>query len=199
MPEPGTVKKPTALAIFLIVAGTIGLAAAFLLTNDKFTLLQNPHAQLNCNFSVLVGCSKNLTEWQGSVFGFPNPVLGLMCWPVPITVGVATLAGARLPRWFWLLFNLFVLAAVVLVGWFIWQSVFALFVLCPWCMVTWAVTIPTFWALTLHNLSSGHIPLAPRARRVFHTLYSWTPVIVLLSYAFVAVLAQIQLDWLHRL
>lgn len=199
MPDAPAAKRPKALAIFLIVAGAIGLTAAFLLTNDKFTLLENPHAQLNCNFSILVGCSKNLTAWQGSVFGFPNPVLGLICWPVPITVGVATLAGARFPKWFWLLFNLFVLGAVTLVGWFIWQSVFALFVLCPWCMVTWTVTIPTFWALTLYNLSSGNIPLRDRARRVFAVLYSWVPLIVLLSYAFVAILAQVQLDWLHRL
>jgi uncharacterized membrane protein len=199
VPEPDTTKKPTILAIFFIVAGAIGLAAAFLLTIDKFTLLANPHAQLNCNFSVLVGCSKNLTEWQGEVFGFPNPLLGLVCWPVPITIGAAILAGARFPRWFWLLFNVFALGAVVLVGWFIWQSVFALFVLCPWCMVTWAVTIPVFWAVTLHNLSSGVVPLNARARRAFRTLYGWVPLIVLLSYAFVAILAQIQLDWLHRL
>jgi len=199
VPETSTTKRPIPLAILFIVAGAIGLTAAFLLTQDKFHLLQNPNAQLSCNFSVLVGCSKNLTEWQGSVFGFPNPVLGLICWPVPITLGVSILAGARFPRWFWAAFNLAVLGAIVLVGWFIWQSVFSLYVLCPWCMVTWTVTIPTFWAITFYNLKSGNIPLPAGARRACARLYSWVPLITLLSYAFVAILAQVQVDWLHRI
>ena len=77
-----------------------------------------------------------------------------------------------------------------------WRTV--LNVLCPWCMVTWTVTIPTFWAVTLYNLKEGNIPVPERARRLFGTLYSWVPLITIVSYAIVAVLAQIQLDWIHR-
>ena len=58
-----TTKRPTFLAVFLIIAGAIGFVAAFALTLDKFTLLEHPQAQLSCNISVLVGCSKNLGSW----------------------------------------------------------------------------------------------------------------------------------------
>jgi len=73
VPSTASKKPPIGLAIFLIIAGGIGLAAAFALTIDKFTMLEDPTAQLSCNFSVLVGCSTNLGSWQGAVFGFPNP------------------------------------------------------------------------------------------------------------------------------
>lgn len=193
-----TTKRPTVLAVFLIIAGAIGFVFAFLLTLDKFTLLEHPNAHLACSVSVLVGCEKNLGSWQGAIFGFPNPLIGVACWPAVIAVGVSILAGARFSRWFWMLFNLGVLGAIVLVGWLIWQSVYALFVLCPWCMVTWSVTIPTFWAVTLYNLKEGHIPVPPRVRRFFASLYGWVPLITVVCYVIVAIIAQIELDWIHR-
>lgn len=192
-------KRPTALAIFLIFAGAIGFAAAFALTLDKFTLLEHPGAQLSCNFSVLVGCSKNLSSWQGAVLGFPNPIIGIACWPAVIAVGTAILAKARFSRWFWVLFNVGVLGAMVLVYFLIDQSIYALFVLCPWCMVTWSVTIPTFLAVTLYNLKTGNIPGSASVRRVAGVLYAWVPLITILCYAAVAIIAQVQLDWLHRI
>jgi Predicted membrane protein len=192
-------KRPLALAIFLIVAGAVGFAAAFALTLDKFTLLEHPAAQLSCNFSVLIGCTKNLNSWQGSVLGFPNPLIGIACWPAVIAVGVGILARARFARWFWMLFNLGIVGALVLVVFLIDQSVTALYILCPWCMVTWAVTIPTFLAVTLYNLKTGNIPVPASVRRVAGALYAWVPLITILCYAIVAIIAQIQLDWLHRI
>lgn len=191
-------RRPTALAVFLIVAGAIGLWAAFMLTVDKFHLLENPDAQLSCNFSVLVGCSKNLNSWQGSLLGFPNPILGLGGWTAVIAVGVGLFAAGHFARWYWLAFNVGVVLALVLVIFLITQSLTVLDVLCPWCMVTWTVTIPTFWAVTLYNLKEGHIPVPERARRFFGSLYGWVPLITIVCYAIVAVLAQIQLDWIHR-
>ena len=196
--EASAYRRPTALASFLIVAGAIGFAAAFLLTVDKFHLLANPDAQLSCSFNVLIGCAKNLNSWQGSLFGFPNPVLGLAGWTATIAVGVGLFATGRFARWYWLAFNVGVVLALVLVIFLITESLTVLNILCPWCMVTWAVTIPTFWAVTLYNLKEGHIPLPERAQRFFGTLYAWVPLITFLCYVLVAVLAQIQLDWIHR-
>lgn len=198
-PAEVSYRRPTALAVFLIVAGLIGVWAAFMLTVDKFHLLEDPNAQLSCNFSVLVGCAKNLNSWQGSLLGFPNPLLGLGGWTATIAVGAGLLANrGRFARWYWIAFNVGVLLALVLVIFLITQSITVLNVLCPWCMVTWLVTIPTFWAVTLYNLKEGNIPVPERARRVFRTLYGWVPLITIVCYAIVAILAQIQLDWIHR-
>jgi len=190
-------KRPLVLAVFLVVAGAIGFGAAWALTLDKFALLENPDAQLTCDVSVLVGCSKNLNSAAGALFGFPNPLIGIVGWTAVIAVGVSLLAGARFARWFWMLFNLGIVGALAFVIYLITQSVTTVHSLCPWCMVTWSVTIPVFWAVTLYSLKSGVVPLPDRGRRIAGTLYSWVPIITLVSYAVVAIVAQVQLDWLH--
>lgn len=195
--EPRT--APKGLAIFLIIAGAIGFAAAFALTIDKIHLLQDADAQLSCNFSVLIGCGTNLNSWQGSLFGFPNPLIGIAAWSVVITIGMAILAGARFARWFWLGLNVGVIGAMAFVIWLISQSIYVLDILCPWCMVTWVVVIPLFFAVTLYNLKSGNIPAKESVRRLAAGWYSWIVLISVACYIVVAVLAQVQMDVLHRL
>ena len=88
-------RRPIGMAIWLIIAGAIGWFAAYSLTIERMHLLADPNAIAGCDFSVLVQCTANLESWQGSVFGFPNPILGLSGWMAPIVVGAALLAGAR--------------------------------------------------------------------------------------------------------
>lgn len=196
MPEarPQTHTRPTALAVWLIVAGVIGWWAAFQLTLEKFHALANPGSSASCDFSILVQCTKNLDSWQGSVFGFPNPIIGLACWVAPIVVGVAILSGARFARWFWWLFELGMTFAFVFVVWLISQSIFVLGTLCPWCMVTWVVVIPSFYAVTLHILRTGILPSPAGIRRTAGRLMPWVPLLAIVSYAIIVVLAQVRLD-----
>jgi uncharacterized membrane protein len=192
-------KRPLALAIFLVVGGVIGFIAAFALTLDKFQVLEHPGAELGCNFSVLVQCGRNLGSAQGSAFGFPNPVIGLAGFFAVIVVGVSLLAGARFARWYWIVFNLGLTFAIGFVIWLIGQSIFALNTLCPWCMVVWVVTIPLFFSVTLYNLSTGVIPNGARSRRFFTALRGWVPLISLVCYLIIAVIAQLRLDVLSSL
>jgi uncharacterized membrane protein len=194
MTAEATARRPTALAILLIVGGFLGLVGAFELTVDKIALLQDPSFVPSCNINPLVTCGTNLKSPEGSAFGFPNPLLGLMGFPAPIAVGVGLLAGARFSRWFWALFNVGMLGALGFVIWLISVSVFRLGTLCPWCMLVWSVVIPMTFAVTFYNLSSGNLPLGRPARRVGSFLYGWTPLISLLAYVAVAVLAQVRLD-----
>ena len=192
-------RRPWVLAVALVVLGIVGFLAAFQLTLDKIAVLENPDAQLSCNFSVLIGCSKNLASPEGMIFGFPNPLLGIAGWTATIAVGAGILSGARYGRLLWLMFNLGVLGALVLAIYLITASVTVLNVLCPWCMVTWAAVIPTFWLVTLHTLRAGILPVPDRARRFSASAYTWIPLITLVCYAIVAIIAQVQLDWLNRL
>ncbi|MGN6743229.1 MAG: vitamin K epoxide reductase family protein [Amnibacterium sp.] len=191
--------RPIALAILLIVGGLLGLLAAFELTLDKFATIQNANAHLSCNFNLLVQCGKNLASPEGSAFGFPNPIIGLVCFPAPVFVGVSVLAGARFPRWFWAVFNAGMLFAIGFVVFLITVSIFLLGTLCPWCMLVWSVVIPMFVATTLFNLSWGHLGGAAGLRRFGSALYGWTPLITLLLYVVVAVIAQLRLNVLSYL
>jgi uncharacterized membrane protein len=187
------------LGSFLVVTAVVGFFAAFRLTVDKVGTYVDPAVAPSCNFSVLVTCGKNLESWQGSLFGFPNPLLGIGGWIAVLMVGIMLLAGLRFGRWFWIAFNVGVAGALALVIWLIIQSIFVLTTLCPWCMTTWFVTIPVFWVVTLFNLKSGNIPLPDAGRRFFAAAYGWIPLIVLVCYLVVAVVAQLRLDWIHRI
>jgi uncharacterized membrane protein len=190
-------RRPWALAIFLIVVGVLGWWAAFSLTLDKFAVLENPGADLDCNISVLVQCGVNLNSPQGSAFGFPNPLIGLGGFVAPIAVGVGLLAGARFARWFWIAFNIGIAGALAFVIWLIGQSIFVLGTLCPWCMLVWSVTIPLFWVVTLRNARDG--AFGPGATRLGRALLPWVVPITVVCYLVIALLAQVQLDVIRSL
>lgn len=189
--------RPTLLAVWLVIAGVVGWWAAYSLLMERLHSLQNPGAAAGCDFSVLVQCSANLDSWQGSVFGFPNPILGVTGWVAPIVVGVAILAGAKFKNWFWFLFWAGITFAMGFVIWLISQSIFVLGTLCPWCMVTWLVTIPTFYAVTFHVMRIG--VFGSGAKPIGDKLISWTPLFAVATLAIVAVIAQIRLDVLTSL
>lgn len=192
---PGT--RPAALGVFLVVASTIGLFAAFRLTIDKVATFTQPTVAPSCNFSIIVQCGKNLASWQGSLFGFPNPLIGIVGWMSLLVIGFMIVNGLSFARPFWIGLNVGVLFAIVFIGWLIYESIFALNTLCPWCMVTWAVGIPTFLLITLRNLKSGVFGVSPRSRRFFAGAYSYVPLITLLCYLAIAGVAQAQLNLLQ--
>ncbi|GAB3598882.1 hypothetical protein GCM10027408_16730 [Microbacterium tumbae] len=178
----------------MIIASVIGWWAAFQLTLDKFIQLENPAADLNCNVSVMIQCGKNLGSWQGEVFGFPNPIIGLTGWMATMVVGVALLTGARFPRWFWATFGAGVLFAFGFVCWLIGQSLYApnLGVLCPWCMLTWSVTIPTFFATVVHLTRNGTFSRSEKVTSFGEKAMAWVPLATILAYALVILLIQLR-------
>ena len=65
------------------------------------------------------------------------------CWPAPVC-----------GPWYWAGLQLGVIAGIVFVHWLMFQSLYRIGALCPYCVVVWAVTIPLFWYVTLHNAAS---------------------------------------------
>lgn len=193
------IDAPTVVGLFLVPASIAGFFAAFRLTVDKVGTYIDPTTAPTCDLNLLVQCGENLKSWQGSLFGFPNPVIGLIAWIAPLVVGILLIAGLRFARWFWITFNVGVALALVFVIWLISQSIFSLGTLCPWCMATWSVVIPMFWLVTLYNLREGRFGLSERARRFFAGAFGYVPFITLMSYLVVAVIAQLRLDFLSYL
>lgn len=185
--------------MFLVITGALGLLAAFALTVEKFEALEDPGTALSCDFSVIVQCGTNLASAQGAVFGFPNPLIGIVGFTAVVSVGVGILAGARFADWFWALVNLGILGALAFVIWLIAQSIFVLGTLCPWCMVVWAVTIPLAIVVTLGNAASGVLRLGRGPTRLARGLLGWAPVMTLACYIAIAILAQTRLDVLAYL
>ncbi|PYC66781.1 vitamin K epoxide reductase [Streptomyces tateyamensis] len=170
------------------VAGALGLAASALLTVDKLRLLANPNYVPSCNINPVISCGSVMRTEQASLLGFPNSLLGLVGFAVVLATGAALAAGAVWRRWYWLGLQAGALLGVVLVHWLIWQSLYSIGALCPYCMVVWAVTILLFWYTTLANLRSGALPVPGRLAAVVRELdrYHWA--VPVLWYGVIALL-----------
>ena len=140
------------LGALLIGAGLIGLAAAIVLLVEKLELLVNPDYIPTCDVSPILSCGSVMTTPQAEAFGIPNPIIGIAGFAAVAVVGGAVLAGSGFRRWFWVGAQVGVTFAVVFVHWLIYQSLYVIGALCPYCMVVWAVTIPIFWYTTVYNL-----------------------------------------------
>jgi uncharacterized membrane protein len=147
------------LAWLYVVGGAIGLLAASALMVEKIASLGTPGYVPTCSFSPVVSCGSVMDSPQAAAFGFPNPLIGIASFAVVITAGVVVLAGFEAPRWFWLGLQAGTTFGVVFVHWLIYQSLYDIGALCPYCMVVWVVTIPMFWYTTLHNVQRGHLPV----------------------------------------
>ncbi|MGW3353168.1 vitamin K epoxide reductase family protein [Nonomuraea rubra] len=188
-PEQEQAPFPRLLAWLLTLGGLAGFAAAFTLSVEKIALLKNPAYVPSCSLNPVLSCGSVMNTPQAEAFGFPNPLLGVAGFAAMTTIGVVLLTGAGLPRWFWLGLQAGVTFGVVFVHWLIYQSLYVIGALCPYCMVVWAVMIPLFWYVTLHNLHQGHLPVPAGARRVVVLLSGYHAVAV--TVWFVAVTALI--------
>lgn len=142
-------------SFYVLFAGALAaLAAALVLSLEKIHLMNDPDAILSCTFNIALNCSTVMETWQASVFwGIPNMYIGLMAFPVIVTVAVAALwGGAQFNRIFMLMMNGGILLGTLFAYWLFFSSMYVIEVLCPWCLI---VTT----ACTLMLASSTHITL----------------------------------------
>jgi uncharacterized membrane protein len=151
------------LPFLLVVVGVIGIICSFIITLDKFKLLQNPSYSPICNLNPVISCGSVMASKHGSVFGFPNPFIGLAAFGVVLCVGMAILAGGQFKRWFWLGLQIGTVFGIGFVHWLFFESVYRIHALCPFCMVVWVITITVFWYVLLYNLEQGHLRIPSRA------------------------------------
>lgn len=136
----------------MLAGGIAALAAAFTLTIEKFHLYEDPNAVLSCSINLVLNCTTVMQTWQASVFGFPNMLIGLMAFPVVITVALAGLAGVKFPRWWLILANVGFLLGAIFSYWLFFSSVYAIQVLCPWCLIVTTATTLIFSSMLHYNL-----------------------------------------------
>lgn len=184
--DPGAIVWGRATGVAMAVLAALGLAAAFTLSVDKVKLLQDPDFVPSCNFNPVLSCGSVMATDQAAVFGFPNPFLGVVGFSVMLTVAVVLAAGVRLPTWFMAGAALGSVLGAVFVHWLIFESLYEIGALCPWCMVVWAVTIPLAAWFTLKALDELGL------RRVVRTLWDWRFTLVGLWYVGVLVLIMVR-------
>ena len=176
------------LGLLLLIGGAIGLLSAAVLLIDKVKFLQDEAdgttAQLACDINAFVSCGGVINTDQSSVFGFPNPIIGVAGFAIVLTLGVLMVARVQLPTFIWLGLQAGALFGIGFVTWLQSQSIYEIGKLCPWCMVVWSVMIPIFVWLTARNLAV----FAP-GNAVSRFVGDWTLLINILWY--VAVISAI--------
>jgi uncharacterized membrane protein len=165
--DPSGVPVGRASAVWVLIAGVIGLAASFTLTVEKIQILINPDYVPSCSINPVLSCGSVMVTRQAEAFGFPNPLIGIASFSVVVVTGVLALARVALPRWYWAGLATGTLLGTVFVHWLIFQSLYRIGALCPYCMVVWAVTIPLLVVVS-------SIALAPQnGNAVARVLYTW--------------------------
>ena len=177
-------------AWILIIAGVIGLVAAIELIIQKISVLSDPDFVPNCDINPVLSCGSVINTEQASLFGFPNPVLGVIGFTIVIMFGALLLTGVILPKAMWLGLNIGALAGMFFVIWLVGQSLYVIGALCPWCMVVWAVTIPIFWQVTTDNLVSKRLYLGKSLSEIIVAL-KW----ILVASSYLIIMALIFIRW----
>ena len=127
--------------VLLIVLAIIAMAASAELVLSEIQTLKQPAAHLGCDLNPLIGCSASLTTWQAHLlFGIPNALVG-----VGLFAGLAGVflawCGGWVSRWLALLIEAGLTAGMVLIVFFLHQSIFEFTKLCPFCFIVWTCTI----------------------------------------------------------
>jgi uncharacterized membrane protein len=182
-------RVPVLSAWWVLIAGVVGLVASMALTVEKFKLLLDPHYVPSCNVNPIVSCGSVMTTPQASVLGFPNPLLGIIGFTVVVVTGVLAVSKVTLPRWYWIGLSVGTLVGAVLVHWLIFQSLYRIGALCPYCMAVWAVTVPLLVVL----VSIVFRPVLDRGDSALaRVLYQWRWSIVTLWFTAVFLMIMVR-------
>lgn len=150
----------------LIIGGAIGIFASFMITQDKFELASNPHFQPVCDLNPIISCGSVMQSKQAHTFGFMNTYIGLIGFPVLVTVGMAMLAGARFKRWFWQGMQVGLTLGTIFAYWLLFESMYRIRALCPFCLSVDVVLTVLFWYVTLFNFYNGFLPVLTQLKRL---------------------------------
>lgn len=167
-PGSGTpgVQVSRARAWWVLIGGVIGLVAAATLLIEKIEMLVNPAYVPTCSINPVLSCGSVMVTPQASLFGFPNPLIGVVAFSVVVVTGVLAVAGVQLPRWYWIGLTVGTALGAVFVQWLAFQSLYRIGALCPYCMVVWSVTIPLL--VVVASIALQPLGGNPVARFVYH-------------------------------
>lgn len=186
-PVPSRLEK--ALRLILIIGGIVGVLASLMITIEKFDLLQHPSQHFICDLNPVISCGSVMESKQANAFGFMNTYIGLLGFPVIVTIGVAMLAGARFRRWFWLALLGGLALGMAFAYWLLFESIYRIGALCPYCLSVDVALTTIFWYVLLYNLRQGHLRVGARFQVVSNFLKRHHLDILLLW--FIAVIAVI--------
>ncbi|MHA7154258.1 vitamin K epoxide reductase family protein [Arthrobacter sp. TMN-50] len=169
--------------LLMVITGLVGWLAAGQLVLERLAVYADPNYVTTCDINAFVSCGEVFKTWQASLLGFPNPLLGIVAFSVVITTGAMLLAGATVAKWYWRSLQVGVSLGMVFTIWLWSQALFAIGILCTYCMVVWAAMIVLTIFLTSRNVLRGALPGGQRARAFLSGWTGTTAVLLLVATA----------------
>lgn len=163
------------IAWTLLITGAGAWLASGKLVLERLELMKNPDYIASCDINPWLSCGRIMKSWQAALFGFPNPLIGIVGFGIVITIAMALLAGARFQRWFWICLQIGLGLALIMLGFLYYSAVFVIGALCLYCMIVWFFAVPMFFYTLRRNIMAGVIRV-PAGVRSF--VENWTFVLV---------------------
>lgn len=174
----------------MTIGGVLGMAAAFLQTLEKLTLLKHSNTILACDLNGVFSCSNVLNAWQSSVFGFPNSLMCLVLFTIFGAIALAGLAGGALPRRLRLGIQGLSIGTLGFALWFLEQSTYSIGSLCVLCIFCFTGLLLVNWGWLRLNVSD--LPIGGRGREVMRRgvatgadIFAWFMLAAVVAFAMV--------------
>lgn len=176
-------KSSTLYGVLLTLFAGVGLLASFTLLHETFLVANDANYAPSCNISPLLSCESAMKSEYGESFGIPNPAFGIAAFSALGVFGVLLLAGTSFAKWIWRLALVAATAGLAFALYLYSVAIFALGSVCPWCFVTWLVTIGATWAVVTYTLKAN-IFTVPTWVKPYATFWRKNPGLVLaIAYA----------------
>lgn len=171
------IKPKHDIAIFTIILlfSLVGLIASFLITTEKIDYLRITNYVPICAINTVFNCTSVMNSKEAELFGFPNSLIGLVCYSIVGTVALCFLLGNRYKKNFLLLFNLVSFIAFLFSYWLLSISFFKVGAICPFCVASCISATNIFFAITIYNLLNLDYKksIKDKAERFINKGYFW--------------------------
>lgn len=157
----------------MAAASAVGLVASFIQLLEKLSLLKNPHIALSCNLNSVFSCSNVLNAWQSSVFGFPNPVVGLVMFTFFLTVAIFALTGAPIKRRFGGIIQGLAVFMLLFTLWLFYENTYSSKAICIFCLFNGTAVLIINAVMFRHNFGKRYKKLIARGADLFGWALLW--------------------------
>ncbi len=137
----------------MAVTSVIGLLASFTLLRDTLEVARDPSFNPSCNINPILSCQSVMSSSQAEILGIPNPAFGIAAFTALFVFAVLVLARTSFALWIWKVGVAAATAGLLFTLYLYLTSIIVLGTICPWCFVTWLVTVAIFWSLITYTLA----------------------------------------------
>lgn len=133
---------------YFLIFSLIGLAASFIITWEKVELLKNPKHVTSCSINPLLSCQNVMQSDEASVFGFPNPLLGLIGFSMIFAFAFISFFVKKFPPIIYILLVSGLGFAVSFSTWLFYEAIFDIGAICVYCVAVWLCSYMMFFDMT---------------------------------------------------